>query len=323
VRVEEARWPNSKSQIVGVDVGDFFRTRITHSLECAQIGRAIAEAVAEGGDVTGVVDDPRHLPDVVEAACLAHDLGHPPFGHNGEKALQGCMRVRNESLFEGNAQSFRVVTYVEAKHHGYTKHGRGTRPVGLNLTRATLRSLFKYPWPETKKMLEDEKAKFGVYDDPDDRAYFEWVWNGVPPKTSVLSAQIMDTADDVAYAVHDLEDGVWGGMIPLYELLTENERVVGKLEEHLQRQKTSPFPNADALGTTLRELFESPRLDYLRGGLLFLPLDLSHERALLAACAIASAMMPALGRKSSALAESARITSEGVADMSTIAGGCA
>jgi dGTPase len=255
-----------KSQIVGVDVGDFFRTRITHSLECAQIGRAIAEAIAGNVDVTGVVNDPVHLPDVVEAACLAHDLGHPPFGHNGEEALRACMRRRNNSLFEGNAQSFRVVTYIEAKYHGYTKHGRGTRPVGLDLTRAKLRALSKYPWVESKKMIGAAKPKFGVYDDPDDRAYFQWVWNGMPPNTPILSAQIMDTADDIAYAVHDFEDGVWGGMIPLYELLTENERVLGKLEEHFQQQTASPFPDANALAATLRELLHSPRLDYLRGG---------------------------------------------------------
>src|SRR2546423_8492710 len=76
-----------KSQIVGVEVGDFFRTRITHSLECAQIGRAIATLVALTEDVAGVVPDANDLADVVEAACLAHDLGHPPFGHNGEVAL--------------------------------------------------------------------------------------------------------------------------------------------------------------------------------------------------------------------------------------------
>jgi dGTPase len=255
-----------KSQIVGVDAGDFYRTRLTHTIECAQIGRGIAAAVADGEDLTDVVDEPAHLPEVVEAACLAHDLGHPPYGHNGERALDAKMRERDGSLFEGNAQSFRVVTYQEPKLHGYTKTGGGdTRSVGLDLTRATLRALMKYPWAEGTEKAR-EKHKFGVYKDPTDLAYHAWVWDGPTPDDAILSGRIMDRADDIAYAVHDFEDGVWGGMVPLYEFLTPSLRVVGRLEEHYRETPTSLFPDGETIVATVRGLFASERLDYLRDG---------------------------------------------------------
>ena len=164
------------------------RTRLTHSLECSQVGRELGAAL--GCD-----------PDLVDAACLAHDLGHPPFGHNGETALndaaQGC------GGFEGNAQSFRLLTRLEVKVDG----------AGLNLTRAALDAATKYPWSR------DDRRKFGVYDD--DLATFGWVRNGVVGEQRPLESQVMDWADDVAYSVHDLEDGVEAGHIDLARLSVE------------------------------------------------------------------------------------------------------
>jgi dGTPase len=187
----------AKTQVVHVGQSDFPRTRLTHSLECSQIGRELGAAL--GAD-----------PDLVDAACLAHDLGHPPFGHNGEAALDEVAEPCGG--FEGNAQSLRVLTRLEAK-----VAAPDGRSAGLNLTRATLDAATKYPWPK-----RPDTAKFGVY--PDDAPVFTWLRDGAPDGRRCLEAQIMDWADDVAYSVHDLEDGIHSGHVPPATLRDVGER---------------------------------------------------------------------------------------------------
>jgi dGTPase len=240
----------------------FLRTRLTHSLEVAQIAREMGAAL--GCD-----------PDVVDTAGLAHDLGHPPFGHNGEDALDEMAAACGG--FEGNAQTLRVLTRLESK----VVDSEG-RSVGLNLTRASLDAVCKYPWPRQPGM-----RKFGVYED--DREIFDWLRAPAPPPDAgslgppgpagpagsvgaptepgtgplprrCLEAQVMDWADDVAYSVHDVEDGIISGHVKLDLPLRDAEERARLCADAAAAYSTQ---SPEELADVLDELLADPALAVL------------------------------------------------------------
>lgn len=187
-----------KMQLLGIDQAHFFRNRLTHSLEVSQISRGIASKL--GLETTLVA----------EASALAHDLGNPPFGHHGERVLNSL--ASSIGGYEGNAQTLRILMRLEKKHHAYR---------GLNLTLRTLLGVIKYPRLQEEAVRQrDGKPKF-IYNDD-----YEEVNSKLQEKGAIITArsidmQVMDLADEIAYAAHDLEDCLSIGYFTIEELLHE------------------------------------------------------------------------------------------------------
>lgn len=182
-----------KMQLFPPYKGRFHRNRLTHSLEVAQIARSIAKEATMRDILT------------VQTCALAHDIGNPPFGHNGEKILNSLIHDRG---FEGNAQTFRVLTLLEEKHHSL---------FGLNLTWRTLLGIVKYP---NNKSMNPNKF---LYDDDYKEVKKISKKHGLSLSSSnrTIDAEIMDHADEIAYAAHDLQDAIKQGYFTIDELLHE------------------------------------------------------------------------------------------------------
>jgi dGTPase len=221
--------------------------RLTHSLEVAQIGRSLAEELLrDHEEFVGLGEAPD--PDVVEAACLAHDLGHPPFGHVAEEELNRLVTDYRRSAqgFEGNAQSFRVVAKLATRRLGIG---------GLDLTRATLCALLKYPWLRNKAGQKSAR-KWGAYDSEEPELEFaRALLPGAQPEARSLEADLMDWADDVAYAIHDVEDFYRAGIVPLGRLAYDSDERLSFIEAATARNDLLSAYDSSDLESALVRVF--------------------------------------------------------------------
>lgn len=196
-----------KMQLLGIKQDQFFRNRLTHSLEVAQIARSIA----------GTIQYDAGESYIVEAGALAHDLGNPPFGHAGERCLNELFK--DIGGFEGNAQTLRILTNVEKKRPEFR---------GLNLTYRTMLSIVKY-FNKFDKEAYEKKEKVGqkfIYDDDYERLNSFVTDNEITQRT--LDVQIVDIADEIAYAAHDLEDGLRVKAYTIDEILHDYQAQYGE-----------------------------------------------------------------------------------------------
>lgn len=226
------------TQVAHAGEAYLYHDRMTHSIKVAQVANSLSKIFHDrhnvSTEVTAGIDLPSTEntlanlldPYIVEAAAHAHDLGHPPFGHAGEDELNDLVSHYSREVegieeigFEGNAQSFRIVSRLST-HQDVEE--------GLNLTRATLNGMMKYPWSREDDSQHDNRGKWGYY--PSDSDCFNWVRDGLGDYRNsgglnddrqTIEAQIMDYADDLTYAVHDLEDFYRSGIIPLHEIFRE------------------------------------------------------------------------------------------------------
>ncbi|MEX0763004.1 MAG: dNTP triphosphohydrolase [Dehalococcoidia bacterium] len=220
------------TQVAAAGEHHVFHNRLTHTLKVGQIARRTAEYLAktapELADAVGSVD-----PEAAEAAAFAHDLGHPPFGHIAEERLQQLLICRNVvDGFEGNPQSFRIVTKLAMRHEDSP---------GLNLTRSTLNGILKYPWLRSSNKTDYGYRKWGAYSTEQEQ--FEWARAEVPTGNKrTAEAEIMDWADDIAYSVHDVEDFFRARLIPLDRLMGDSDEQNRFLESIPESRRRRGMP---------------------------------------------------------------------------------
>jgi dGTPase len=234
-----------KTQVVTPGEADFFRTRLTHSIEVAQVARRLGEKLGAN-------------PDLCEASAILHDLGHPPFGHVGERELNNAVdrtaeewqldAVDDVGGFNGNAQSFRLAVKTLSQSGAFS---------GLDLTRAVLDGAVKYPYRRQESGITDSDDHWCFYPTETDEA--EWVRDDLVTKrqfTRSLEAQIVDWADDVAYSIHDLEDWYRAGFMPL-EMLAQSQEFRDDFARQIAPRLASEEFDANSVEVAAQELFSS------------------------------------------------------------------
>lgn len=247
-----------KTQLFPSNESDFFRNRLTHSLEVAQIAKGIAHRLNYYEPF--FTENPIDI-DLLETAAFCHDLGHPPFGHNGEKALNYCMK--DYGGFEGNAQTLRILSRLEKKktyapkYCPITEDGHDNR-YGLNLTYRTLASVLKYDNPISPK-LPDEKVIKGYYfteSELVERIKRNTLGDGNSGKLKSIECQIMDVADDIAYSTYDLEDAFKGEFLHPLDILNSPEKLLDVIAEKVGKDcDDSKFSSKDVL-RVLSDLYD-------------------------------------------------------------------
>lgn len=306
----------AKTQVVGVGISDFYRTRLTHSLEAAQIGTGItAQLKQKYAELATQLGLDEHL---IETICLAHDIGHPPFGHGGEIALHYMMS--ESGGFEGNGQTFRILTKLES----YSEHD------GMNLARRSLLGVIKYPnfvselsntdyhpkkpdrfsqvkasqWHPPKSLFDCDKDAFDWVSAPlseSDKCNFMLADTRASQHKKTrhksIDCSIMELADDIAYGIHDLEDAIVMGLINQGIFAQEVTQTLKKLNipwlseqaQHIEEQlfHSQGFRRKNAIGALVNcfitaveihrlSLFDEPLLDHRA------QLPASYQSALLA-----------------------------------------
>ncbi|PUZ29063.1 deoxyguanosinetriphosphate triphosphohydrolase [Chitinophaga parva] len=258
-----------KTQLYPGFESDFFRNRLTHSLEVASVARSIASKLNSREKF--LANMPINL-DIVEFAGLAHDLGHPPFGHQGEYELDSLMRQHGG--YEGNAQTLRLLTKIEKK--GFVDvddsqfNGNGDQRKGLNLTARVLASILKYDNIIDEKRLTDEDAvKQGKKIKPV-KGYYHFDdglvkkiksdcgGNELDSKFKTIECQIMDVADDISYSTYDLEDGLKAGFYTLQDIVFPKQKLLKEISEQIQLELPNGDifkPSPEAVGEILQNLF--------------------------------------------------------------------
>ncbi len=238
-----------KTQLYPGSESDFFRNRLTHSLEVAQIAKSIAIRINN----TFIKDSEYQVDtDMCELAGISHDLGHPPFGHQGEAALDECMR--DYGGFEGNAQTLRILSRLEKKHIVAEKFKKGKdMRVGLNLTYRSLASILKYdkviPFAKNQREEDDKNKPIkGYYESEKDLVAS--IKKHVTGDSDIsgfktIECQIMDIADDIAYSNYDLEDGLKAGFYTPFKILFADESVVSKVASKMSESFGSSFSSSD------------------------------------------------------------------------------